>query len=386
MRRGSGRAALLVPLAVVLLGAGRPAGLADVRDVRHWSYPEYTRVVVELTAPSTPELHRLGPDPEAGRPARLYVDLPGVWVGRRYDEGIPVRDGLLEAIRLGQNTLHRARLVLDLAAYDRHRLLVLRAPDRVVVDVFAPRPAPAGAVPVLPPALRPVRTVIIDPGHGGRDPGATGLFGLREKRITLSVGRRLRALLEARGFRVVMTRDRDRTLTLEERTAIAEGAGGDLFVSLHVNASPRAAARGLETYYLDPSDGRHTITVAARENGVSRKQVDVLQRTLAGLRVAAVSPQSRALAAAVQGSLLRALRGRYRRVDDLGAKPGPFYVLYLSSMPAVLVEMGFLTNHVEARRLRTAEYRDLVARALADALGAYRTRRARLGRGAGEAG
>ncbi len=380
------RAALLGPLAVALLGAGRPPGLADVREVRHWSYPEYTRVVVELTAPSTPELHRLGPDPEAGRPARLYVDLPGVWVGRRYEEGIPVGDGLLEAIRLGQNTLHRSRLVLDLSAYDHHRLLVLRAPDRVVVDVFAPRPGPAGGPPVLPPALRPVRTVVVDPGHGGRDPGALGLFGLREKRITLSVARRLRARLEAQGFRVVMTRDGDRTLSLEERTAIAEGAGGDLFVSLHVNASPRAAARGIETYYLDPGDGRHTITVAARENGVSRKQVDVLQRTLAGLRVAAVSPQSRALARSIQDSLLGTLRRRYRRVDDLGAKPGPFYVLYLSSMPAVLVEMGFLSNHIEARRLRSAEYHDLVARAVADAVGAYRSRRARLGGGAGEAG
>ena len=386
MRPAAARVLVLVPAALLLLGAGRPPGLADVREVRHWSYPDYTRVVVELTAPSSPELHRLGPDPEAGRPDRLYVDLPGVWVGRRYEDGIPVGDGLLEGIRLGQNTLHRARLVLDLAAYDRHRLLVLRAPDRVVLDVFAPRPDGAHAPPPLPPALRPVRTVIIDPGHGGRDPGATGLFGLREKRITLAVGRRLRALLEARGFRVVMTRDGDRTLSLEERTAIAEGAGGDLFVSLHVNASRRAAARGIETYYLDPSDGRHTLTVAARENGVSRKQVDVLQRTLAGLRVAAVSPHSRALAGAVQGSLLRTLRRRYRRVDDLGAKPGPFYVLYLSSMPAVLVEMGFLTNHIEARRLRSGEYHDLVARALADALGTWRTERARLVGGSGEAG
>ncbi len=380
------RAALLIPTAVALMGAGRPPGLADVREVRHWSYPDYTRVVVELSAPAVPELHRLGPDPDAGRPERLYVDLPGVWVGRRYAEGIPVRDGLLEGIRLGQNTLKRARLVLDLSAYGRHRLLVLRAPDRVVVDVFAPPPPRSGSLPPLPPVLRPVRTVIVDPGHGGHDPGASGLLGIREKRITLAVGRRLRDLLEARGFRVVMTRDRDRTLSLEERTAIAEGAGGDLFVSLHVNAAPRAAARGIETYYLDPSDGRHTVTVAARENGVSRKQVDVLQRTLAGLRVAAVSPQSRALARAVQESLVRTLRRRYRRVDDLGAKPGPFYVLYLSSMPAVLVEMGFATNHIEARRLRSAEYHELVARALADALGAYRTERARLAGESGEAG
>ena len=372
-RRFGAFAAALCALA--LLGATRPSGLDDVLAHRHWSYPDYTRVVVELSGPVTlkGEPHLLPPMSDKG--ARLYVDLEGVWVGTAYKEGVRVADGLLDRFRMGQNTRHDTRIVLDLETHARHRILTPTHPDRLVIDVYGARHGDAaeGSGPnPLPPRLRPVQTVVLDPGHGGRDPGAMGVGGLREKDVTLRLARSLRPKLEALGFRVVMTRDDDRTIDLEERTAIAEASGGDLFVSLHANASRRRGAHGIETYYPDANHERHTLRVAARENGVSHSQLNALQRTLAKLRVSEVSPQSRHLAERVQRQLVGGLPDRYRPVADLGVKKGPFYVLFLSDMPSVLVESGFVSNPIEAKRLGDDGYLDAVAAGIATAVAEHR--------------
>jgi N-acetylmuramoyl-L-alanine amidase len=378
----SRRAALLLVLAPALLAVDRPPGLGDVTEVRHWSYPDYTRVVVELSrSVPEPEVRRLSADPRSGRPERLYLDLDGVWVGRRYTDGIEVADGLLRDVRLGQNTLRRTRLVIDLERYERHRLLRLHAPERVVIDVYGPRRSPEALQWPLPDdiqrpdsrlsmPLRRVRTVVIDPGHGGHDTGAIGLGGTLEKDVNLRLAKRLAERLAGRGFRVVMTRDGDRTLSLEERTAIAESERGDVFVSLHANAAPRHSARGVEIYYLDEGHQRHTLRVAARENGVPRDQMDALQRTMAHLRVSEASVHSRDLAERVHHEIEGGRRGA--STADLGVKKGPFYVLFLPSMPAILVEAGFLTNRYDVKLLRSDHYLDALAGAIARGLASYR--------------
>jgi N-acetylmuramoyl-L-alanine amidase len=375
---------LLAACAPLLLATSRPAGLGDVTKVRHWSYPDYTRVVIELDREvdiKTPP-RRLPADAAADRPERIYLDLEGVWVGRRFPDRIDVGDGLLEGIRLGQNTKTAIRMVIDLERYASHRVITLSHPPRLVLDVYGnrrgaetqrwPGPDVAARPPQLPPAFRSVQTVVLDPGHGGRDPGAIGVGGVREKDVTLAIARALREDLTERGFRVVLTRDGDRTLDLEERTALAEAARGDLFVSLHANAARRRSVRGVETYYLDENHERHSLTVAARENGVDRAEVNALQRTLAELRVHEVSPQSRRLAELIQTHIVRGMPRAYRPVADLGAKKGPFYVLFLSTMPAVLVEAGFLTNQIEAKRLGDARYVEAIAFQIAEALTRYR--------------
>ena len=268
----------------------------------------------------------------------------------------------------------------------------------MVIDVFGPRPpetpapgpAPAArrgagaaatpprGAPRLSAELRPVRTVVVDAGHGGSDPGATGIGGVQEKRVTLRIARALRPKLEAEGLRVVLTREGDRSLTLEERTAIAEGVGGDLFLSIHANAAPRPQLEGIETYYLDKSHERHALRVAALENGVPAAELDPLQRTLASFRVSQSSEQSALLAAAVHGELVRGVRGRFGGAHDLGVKTGPFYVLFLSSMPSILIEAGFLTHKEEARRLASEAYVELVADRIARGVAQYRERRGTL--------
>jgi len=231
--------------------------------------------------------------------------------------------------------------------------------------------APRPSKPLAAWERRPVRTIVLDPGHGGRDPGTIGLGGLVEKDVTLDLALRMRARLVGWGFRVVMTREGDDSVELAERTARAESGGGDVFLSLHVNAAPRPSAAGIETYYLDESDERHNGDVAARENGVTPEQADELQRTLAQLRVSEVSERSGLLARQIHGAILRGLRARYGATEDLGVRKGPFYVLFLSSMPAVLVEVGFATNARDAERLRDDAYLELVADRLASGLMAY---------------
>ncbi len=374
------RSAQFAAVVLALLGVDRPKNLGDVVDVRHWSYPDYTRVVIEFSRTVQSAVEYLPADPGAKRPERLYLDVDGIWVGRRYEPGVSVGDGLLRGIRLGQNTLERVRVVIDVDHFERYRLMTLTHPDRLVVDVYGHRsggetlvwPSRGRRGGRLPSDLRPVRTVIIDPGHGGRDPGATGYQGLREKDVALRLARALGKELETKGFRVVYTREDDRTIGLEERTAIAEANRGDVFVSLHANSAPRRSVSGIETYYLDQENERHSLRVAARENGIDRDQVNDLQKTLTRLRVSEASVQSRRLATFVHQQVVTGVGGKYGKIRDLGVKKGPFYVLFLSNMPAILVEAGFLTNRREARRLRNGDYLDGIAAQIATGLVRYR--------------
>jgi len=362
--------------ALALLGAGRPEGLGDVVSVRHWSYPTYSRVVIELSRPISTEVQTLPADPTSRTPARLFFDLPGVWVGRQFDEPIAIGDGLLRRVRIGQNTLGSARVVLDLERCDGHRVRELAAPDRLVVDVFADRRTARShgrrLARALPMELRTVHTVVIDAGHGGADPGAIGIGGLREKDVTLVLAKILRGRLTRRGFAVVMTRDRDTTLSLLDRTALAEGAGGDVFVSLHANAAPRPELEGVEIYTLDENAQRQTLRVAARENGVAPREVDPLQRLLARLRLSEASARSGQLADLVYGEIASSMGVRWPSVLGPGRKHGPFYVLYLSDMPAILVEAGFVTHPGDARRLRDPAYLDAMADQIAEGLARFR--------------
>ena len=384
------RVAALVLLSLALLGAKRPGNLGDVVEVRYWSYPDYTRVVVELTRPISSQVRHLPANAKAQRPERLYLDLDGVWVGRRFADGITVGDGLLEGVRLGQNTLTRTRLVIDVEHYERHRLFTLTSPHRLVVDVYGPRDGGESLTwpeagdrrnrepSRLPMEMRPVQTVVLDAGHGGRDPGAIGVGGVREKDVTLSLAKALKPRLEKRGFKVVLTRSGDRSVSLEERTAIAEAARGDLFVSLHANASRRRSLRGVETYYLDEDYARHSLTLAARENGIETADVDDLQRTVARFRVSETSTHSRRLAHLVHGEIVEGLKRQRRPVKDLGVKKGPFYVLFLSDTPAILVEAGFLTNRAAAKRLADRKYLEAVADEIANGLNRYRESRSQV--------
>ena len=212
--------------------------------------------------------------------------------------------------------------------------------------------------------------MVLDPGHGGEDPGARGVDGTPEKDVVLDVARRLRPLLEARGYRVVLTRDRDVFVSLEERAVRANALRADLFVSIHANASLDPEAAGIETYYLSNSDNRATIRLAKMENnltymtGRAPRRADV-SWIVSDMIQSYKIQESLLLARRIQSAVVdEATRQRGGEVRDLGVKPGPFYVLVGAGMPAVLVEVSFLTQARECRALGRPAYRAALAEGL----------------------
>jgi N-acetylmuramoyl-L-alanine amidase len=210
-----------------------------------------------------------------------------------------------------------------------------------------------------------VRRVIIDPGHGGHDTGAIGKGGTLEKDVTLAISLKLAEELKERGLEVILTRDEDRYVRLEDRAQFANESRGDLFISIHCNSAPSSKLRGVETYSLNISSDRYSIRLAARENASTEKGISDLQFILADLATKANTGESTRLASQVQKSLVGQLSRDYSGIKDLGTKEALFYVLLGVKMPAILVETSFLSHAEEEERLSSEEYQDAVAQAIA---------------------
>jgi N-acetylmuramoyl-L-alanine amidase len=242
------------------------------------------------------------------------------------------------------------------------------APDGAATSASGTRSSPA-------PRTRPGIRVIIDPGHGGKDPGAVGDAGVQEKDVVLDVAKRVRTVLSKdRRVTVILTRADDRFLPLEARTAFATERRADLFISIHANSSPRRAATGIETYVLGGSSDEDARATAERENttpGQAAPNTNALiQAMLADLSDTTREEHSIALAYSVKESFVRTVGARYP-VVDLGIKRAPFYVLLNTGMPSILAEIAFLSNHEDERRLAQTSFRQRVAEALAAGILAY---------------
>ena len=323
---------------------------ARLTGVRYLSSANYTRVILDLTGRVKFTIHTLAASPQKRLPPRIYLDLIGARLATRRPR-VDVKDRLVQRVRLGQYKADVVRVVLDLEHPGNHDAALLANPHRLMVDLERKRGSPIrteGAV------RRSVRRIVLDPGHGGKDPGAVGVNGLKEKEVALGIARMLaRRLRQEMGVDVVLTRDRDVFVSLKERTNIATREAADLFVSIHSNASRNRAAAGLETYYLD-----HRITdkailkLAARENGTSLRNVTDRDYILSDMKLGRFACFTPLLAGNLQSSLVRKVRPRYSRARDLGVKKGPFYVLTVGEMPAALVELFFVSNRRDARALR----------------------------------
>ena len=256
-----------------------------------------------------------------------------------------------------------------------------------------PRPGPAPGAPpattaITAPPVEPlpgaqgyslsrqlglgISHIVIDPGHGGKDPGASG-HGVQESLLTLDVALRLERLLKKTpGIDVTLTRRTDEFIALEERTAIANRAQADLFLSIHANASRNPTANGVETYYLSFAANPEAEAVAARENAASGGAMRQLPDIIRAIALNDKLDESRELAAVVQESMVTRLRRQNKAVRNLGVKKAPFVVLIGARMPSVLAEISFVTNRAEAQRLKTDTYKQRVAEALFDAVMRYR--------------
>ena len=404
------------------------SGRVEVRNIRQWSGTEYTRIVIDTSSEVKFKRARLT------NPDRIYFDLLNTRLSESLaSETFPVGDGFLKQIRVGQNKPDVVRVVLDFESISRYNVFSLPDPHRLVVDILGMKPekpakvkptptvaskppAPpttsAGAEstevngtstqspPVTADAMPPpnitlplpaeptsegrfplsrqlgleARRVIIDPGHGGHDPGAMK-NGLREKELVLDISRRVAKFLEADGgYEVILTRNADVFVPLEERTAIANSRGADLFISIHANSSRNRRARGLETYYLNLATSPEAEETAARENAISTRRMTELQELLSQIMNNSKIAESREFAHYVQDSIVDAVvkNGR-QRTRDLGVKTAPFYVLLGANMPSVLVEVSFVSNPDDAKLLSSSDFRHQIAKSIAKGIRGYTT-------------
>jgi N-acetylmuramoyl-L-alanine amidase len=267
-----------------------------------------------------------------------------------------------------------------LSSEEAHARELQRLLDRVAVD-----PEKSGRPKPRTPASRPgrgtdavgtepsqvVRRIIVDAGHGGHDTGAIGPTGVREKDVTLAIARRLADSLKAKGFEVALTREDDTYVALKERTRRARERKGDLFVSIHANAHRSPEKTGIETYALNRASSDYERRLALRENATDDEPEAERDFILADLGMTEFLRDSDRLAREVQTTLVRRVTKAYGAPRDLGVKHALFHVLMGVRMPSVLVETAFVTNPREERRLASDGYRELVAKAVADAVGRF---------------
>ncbi len=357
----------------------RPAmaksGKFNVSDVKYWSNPNYTRIVVYGSGYLNFEKHTLKRDPATGKPPRIYIDMKGAVLPKGIDNSLAIRDGLLHQARIAQYNSNTVRLVLDMESVKDSTASALLNPSRLVVDIYGEGQGErqgegqAGKVPFLSPGsnvlpisqqlgLR-IKKIVLDPGHGGKDPGAVGPKGLREKDVVLALAKRIKPRLETRGYEVLLTRNSDVYIKLEDRAEFANANKADLFVSIHTNASKNRKVRGVETYFLGIARDRQSSETAMLENAVSEvNALSDLEQILLSLMDQDNMWHSSILAETVQDSMYLELNGKYGATRNLGVKQAPFYVLSKTEMPAVLVETSFISNLSEEKLLQRSDFRD----------------------------
>jgi N-acetylmuramoyl-L-alanine amidase len=232
------------------------------------------------------------------------------------------------------------------------------------IPLSTPRPIDRAAIPLS------IKTVVIDAGHGG-EPGTTAESGITEKEITLDLALRLRRLLKNAPFKVLLTRETDRAMSLEKRVSFANENKADLFLSIHANWMEPHSIRALETYYVGPTDDPAALKLVSRENRDSGYSLSDYKRIIEKIYVDARRDESRALAKTMQAQLFRALKPSNPSLENRGIKTAPFVVLIGTQMPAILMEVACLSNEDEAELLTKENYRENIAEALARGIRAY---------------
>lgn len=376
---------LLLPY---ISGAEEPV---EVKGLRHWTTDESARVVIDLSGPVEFTRDTLS------NPDRLFFDLKNAKVAKDLQKSFEINGQVLKSVRVGQFNATTVRAVFDLETntYD-FKVLNLEDPPRLVIDIltkrasgkknetkqdpkFVPKPSPKIEMkPDMNTEARLMqRRIVIDPGHGGHDPGAVGPSGLYEKDVVLDIALRARNILkrEYPHYEVVLTRETDVFIPLPRRAALANRMNADFFLSIHANASPNRQARGIETYLLNWTNDEQALRVAARENDISLKKMKEVQSEL-GVILASLERESKRddsvkLAGFIQKALVSEMRPHYPRVHDLGVKQALFYVLVDAKMPSALAEVAFISNPEEEQLLADEAYRQQIARSLVSGINAY---------------
>ncbi len=345
--------------------------LPQVTGIRYWTTPEYTRIVVDVEEKVSLRQRLLKKNPAIEKPERLYLDLYPARLNKKLKEPLVIQDGLLRSARAGQYDLSTVRVVLDIESIKGYKVFFLENPFRVIIDVTGKEKQVAAPLPDTPAKDQKlslaqqlclgVQRMVIDAGHGGKDKGAIGDGTLYEKDLTLQLAKKLAHKIRRElKIQTIMSRESDRFIPLEERTAIANTKQADLFLSIHVNASPNPLAQGVETYFLNLASDEEAVRVAARENATSTKRIGDLQKILKDLMLNTKIDESSRLAHHVQQNLYETLNEKFGPIKNLGVKQAPFYVLIGAQMPSILVEVSFISNSQDRERLTQEDYQEQI--------------------------
>ncbi|MCW5829829.1 MAG: N-acetylmuramoyl-L-alanine amidase [Deltaproteobacteria bacterium] len=381
--------------------SGGPPRPVSVEKLTYTQSAGYSRIVIECSGEAELAMQELPADPEHQKSDRVLVDIKPARRGKALPAEFKIENGILLGVRTGQFDRDTVRVVLDFRTLNRVGMTRMFDPFRVVLDIDgrnmedllagpASHEPPAdmdgeglsallgGSGKAISPAAtgsaRPPR-IILDPGHGGKDPGAVGPAGLQEKEVALRVADETGELLTRAGYRINLTRENDRFLELTERTAFANKQGGDLFVSIHCNAAKNREARGIETYYLNPKVDKSRALLIAKENFTS---LDAVQRTgnsfadaiLSDLAFSMKEGESRSLSEQLLETLWDKASG-FPGTQNRGLGHGPLYVLIGARMPSSLVELSFISNPAEEKLLRSTTYQKALAEGLASGIRGY---------------
>ncbi len=320
---------------------------------------------------------------ELRQPDRIYVDIYQAKLNPiLHGKTFLVQNAYLNQIRIAQKTNSTVRVVadVDFSKVKRYHIFHLFDPFRIVIDIYpkssdtkltpekpaqSPKPAKSGYSMVRQLGLG-IQRIVIDPGHGGDDPGCIGKKGLMEKDVVLDVARRLKALLDQKNeFEVILTRESDIFIPLENRTVIAKQKQADLYVSIHANASRNKKRSGVMTFFLNFSNDPSVTEIAARENATSTKKISDMTEIIKKIVQNSKISESQELAEKIQLHLVKSLSQKYKSVNSLGVKGAPFWVLIgVEEVPSVLVEVSYLSNLKEESKLKTTQYRQQIAQGL----------------------
>ena len=367
-----------------------------VRDLRTWSTADGTRLVLDLNhKTSFSETHLRNPD-------RVLIEVNNAILGKSSRQR--VSGGTIpQSFQIAQSRPRVVSITLTRNQNSRYKVFSLDNPDRLVIDITqrpkdqirqigetsatspqapaVPLPTPPAipsptvtepARPVAPKPASPVQTIVIDPGHGGKDPGTIGQHGTTEKEVTLKVGLLLKSLLSTvPNTRVLMTRERDAFIELEDRAKFANGKDADLFISIHVNSHPHKGVRGLEIYHFGEAKDQRALEVAARENGTPLNNTGVgWEYLVADLLTSKKIEHSLDLAWTAKQAMVTNLNGRYSTIDH-GVKTAPFYVLRFTTMPSILAEIAFMSNPAEEEQMRSQPFLAHIAESIFEGVKTY---------------
>jgi N-acetylmuramoyl-L-alanine amidase len=383
------------------------ASTSSVREISFTSDGSSEKVTIALSRPAAYKANFLNHNPKANVPYRLYFDLSNTVFAKGVNRHLKVQGDCVRVVRSALNRSRTVRVVLELkhkVNADDYKVIKRSNPPALEIilnskKITARARKTAKQVPkssspksvVTPAVQKPVQVAVpkkqpekkeprtyliaVDAGHGGRDPGAVGYRGLKEKKVSLAIALALQKAIDKRpGYKAVMTRSKDTFLSLADRAKFAGEKKADLLISIHGNSHSDPRIAGIETYYLNFSSDDEARKVAARENFTTPEKVGDLEMILFDLMQSDKTNPSSLLAGYVQGNIKAVMAAsRYKNFRNLGVKHAPMRVLVEAEMPGILIETGFISNAKESARLKNAAYQQLLAGAIADGIHEFLT-------------